>query len=109
MYNPAPNRGGLILYKWKGIQTEPPEGWRLGDKMIDFPNQGNPRANWKTNYGLLRAEMSMDEPIYDSFRDPVTGAQVPSPSGFLRAERYILETRDWRINVKTGEHMPPRR
>ena len=81
--------------------------------MLNLPNQGSPKANWTQNAGRLREEMGNGEPIFDSYRDPATGLQIPvgttptSGGRFLNAERKLLESRGWKYNPSTGAYHPP--
>jgi len=95
-------KGGLNLYKSNKPQTSSLSGWKEGDRMINFPDQGSPKANWEQNYGILRAEMRNGNPIFDSYRG-VNGEQIPS-GGFLGAERYTLENRGWIYDSTTGAY-----
>jgi RHS repeat-associated protein len=109
-------KGGLNLFRsgQEGLATRgAATGWKDGDRMFHLPNQGSPKANWKQNSGRLREEMGRGEPIFDSFRDPSTGLQIPSGltpgSGgrFLNAERKLLESRGWKYSPSTGAYHPP--
>jgi RHS repeat-associated protein len=99
-------RGGLNLYKWGQPQTAAPTGWRPGDRMLALPNRGDARQNWQQNSSAIRIEMRRGEPIFDSYRDPVTGLQITT-GGFLNAERILLESHGWRYNPATGAYHPP--
>jgi hypothetical protein len=99
-------QGGLNLYKWGSDTTSNAAGWRAGDFMLAMPDQGSPRLNWAQNAGRLREQMRQGKPIFDSYRDPVTGMQIPS-RGFLGAERNLLETRGWLYDPATGAYHPP--
>ncbi|RRQ46498.1 DUF6443 domain-containing protein [Chryseobacterium sp. SC28] len=100
----AAERGGLNLFKWGAEQTGKLE-WREGDYMLHLPNQGTPKLNWKANYGSLRREMGLGNPIYDSYRLP-NGNLIPT-GGFLNAERFTLQSRGWTYNPSVGAWMPP--
>lgn len=76
--------------------------------MLHLPNKGNYKANWRQNAGRLREQMRLGNPIYDTYRDPVTGKQIPT-AGFLGAERRLLESRGWKYNAATGAYHPPKR
>jgi hypothetical protein len=102
----AEQKGGLNLFKWKSPTTTIPAGWREGDFMLHLPDQGSPKANWHQNAGRLREQMGKGNPIFDSYRDPTTGMQIPT-TGFLAAERYLLESRGWTYNPLTGAYHPP--
>ena len=98
-------QGGLNLFKWGKNTTTTSTGWRTGDRMLHLPNKGTPKLNWKQNSGFLRQEMSKGKPIFDSWRYR-NGQQIPT-GGFLRAERYLLESRGWKFNPATGAYHPP--
>ena len=98
-------KGGLNLFKWGAKQTNKSAGWRTGDYMLNLPNRGTPKLNWKANYGALRREMSFGKPIYDSYSLP-NGNLIPT-GGFLNAERFILLSRGWIYNPKRGAWLPP--
>lgn len=100
------NQGGLNLFKWGQTTTTTSGGWRFGDRMLYLPNKGTPQLNWKQNAGYLRQEMSRGKPIFDSFVSP-TGQQIPT-GGFLRAERFLLESRGWQFNSKFRAYIPPK-
>ncbi len=99
-------RGGLTLFKWGKDTTTKPGGWKEGDFMLNLPDKGSAQANWAQNAGRLREQMRQGNPIYDSYRDVVTGKQIPT-EGFLRAERNLLESRGWQYNSSTGGYHPP--
>ncbi len=99
-------KGGLNLFKWGDKTSTTAKGWKEGDRFLHLPNKGSPKANWKQNSGRLRQEMNRNEPIFDSYRNPATGQQIPT-KGFLNAERQLLETRGWQYNPSTGAYHPP--
>ncbi|EPA97888.1 hypothetical protein PG5_16170 [Pseudomonas sp. G5(2012)] len=99
-------KGGLNLFKFGASSTSKTSNWKDGDFMLYLPNKGTPKANWSQNSGRLREQMAKGDPIYDSYRNPVTGERIPT-GGFLRAERSLLETRGWRYNPLTGAYYPP--
>ena len=100
------DKGGLNLFKWGKESTTKPDGWKDGDFMLNLPNKGSAKANWKQNSGYLREQMNKGSPIYDSYRDPKTGQQIPTGGG-LNAERNLLESRGWQYNSSTGAYHPP--
>jgi RHS repeat-associated protein len=75
----------------------------LPDRMQDM---GSPQLNWQQNAGMLRQEMSRGLPIRDVSVDPMTG-ELTSNTGFLRAERALLEGRGWRYNPQLTQWQPP--
>ncbi|WP_407932408.1 MULTISPECIES: hypothetical protein [unclassified Dysgonomonas] len=98
-------KGGLNLFKWGAEQTSEQTGWKTGDYMLHLPDQGTPKLNWKANYGSLRMEMKLGNPIYDSYRTP-KGSLIPT-RGFLNAERFTLQSRGWIYNSNRGAWLPP--
>jgi hypothetical protein len=100
------NKGGLNLFKRKDKTSTKATGWKEGDSFLRLPDNGGAKANWKRNSGHLREEMGKRRPIYDSYRDPATGKQIPT-GGFLNAERKLLESRGWKYNSSTGAYHPP--
>jgi len=70
-----------------------------------LPNLGNPQANWYQNSGVLRQEMAKGMPIRDASVD-VSG-QLINNTGFLRAERNLLQTHGWAYDPSTRLWMPP--
>lgn len=107
--------GGLNLYKWDHNTSTKVKDWKKGDHFLYLPKKGSPKANWKQNAGRLREAMKKGKPIYDSYRNPKTGAQIrtgqkPKSSGrFLNAERKLLESRGWKYNPQTGAYHPPKK
>jgi Bacterial TSP3 repeat len=71
-----------------------------------LPNRGSPKANWKQNSGVLRREMRKGKPIRDASVDPATGKWT-NHTGFLRAERNLLESQGWKYDRRTTLWMPP--
>ncbi len=57
--------------------------------------------------------MKKNEPIFDSYRNPKTGEQIPSgvtptdKGRFLNAERQLLESKGWQYDPLTGAYYPP--
>ena len=98
--------GGLNLFKFSSTTTtSTANGWRVGDRMLYLPNKGTPQLNWKQNSGYLRQEMGAGKPIFDSYRYQ-NGQQIPT-AGFLRVERYLLESRGWIYDFSIGAYRPP--
>ena len=71
-----------------------------------LPNQGSPRANWKQNSSVLRQEMRKGQPIRDS--SAKADGTLDKNTGFLRAERNLLENHGWRYDPSTRTWNPPR-
>jgi hypothetical protein len=100
------SEGGVNLFKWNSEQLGKQEGWQTGDRILYLPDQEIPKLNWFQNSSRLREEMRKGKPIYDSYIDPVTHEQIKT-TGFLNAERYLLESRGWRYDPSTGAYHPP--
>jgi hypothetical protein len=75
---------------------------RSGERsLLDrLPNQGNPKANWKQNSGVLRQEMGRRLPIRDASPGNIKGQ-------FLNAERNLLQDHGWKFDKKTNYWVPP--
>jgi hypothetical protein len=74
--------------------------------MLDrLPNLGSPKANWAQNSGVLRQEMARGLPIRDATVD--SAGRLINNTGFLRAERNLLETRGWSYDQATRMWYPP--
>jgi hypothetical protein len=80
---------------------------RAGEQTMlgRLPNRGSPPANWHQNSGVLRQEMSRGLPIRDASVDS-TGNLINN-TGFLRAERNLLQSRGWTYNPSTTMWHPP--
>ena len=70
-------------------------------------NQGNPKANWKQNSGVLRREMGKGRPIRDASVDPATGQLINYPGSFINAERGLLRDRGWSYDPTSRLWNPP--
>jgi RHS repeat-associated protein len=75
------------------------KGLGPGEKTLDLPNQGNPKDNWAQNSSRLREAMSNGKPIHD-----VSAGNPGSNTGFLRAERNLLQSHGWTLK---GEYWVP--
>ena len=71
-----------------------------------LPDRGSPGATWAQNDGVLRQEMSRGMPIRDASVNSLTGA-LETNTGFLRAERNLLDSRGWTYDPKTTMWYPP--
>jgi len=83
-----------------------PGALKSGESTLKLPDKGNPKANWKQNSGALRAEMGKGQPIRDASVNPKTGA-LRDNTGFLRAERELLQNKGWTYDPKTTKWYPP--
>jgi RHS repeat-associated protein len=70
-----------------------------GERKLDLPNQGNPKVNWAQNSSKLRQAMNEGRPIRD-----VSAGNPGSNTGFLRAERNLLQSHGWTLK---GEYWVP--
>ena len=97
----AAGSGNLVIGKVADLQA--PGALGPGERtLLDrlTPDLGSPQANWARNAGVLRDEMANGAPIRDASVNPVTGA-LQNDTGFLRAERYLLQDRGWAYDPKT--------
>jgi hypothetical protein len=74
--------------------------------VLNWLTKGAHKLNWKENSKLLRETMSKSHLIRDAAVDPITGARINN-TGFLRAERNLLEGRGWTYNPQTRHYHPP--
>ena len=74
--------------------------------MLDrLPNRGNPQANWRQNSGVLRNVMNRGLPIRDASVD--AAGNLVNNTGFLRAERSLLQSRGWVYDPHSTMWYPP--
>jgi hypothetical protein len=80
---------------------------RVGEQTLLhwLPDLGSVAANWKQNSGVLRQIMSLGRPIRDATVDAM--GRLINNTGFLRAERYLLESRGWKYDPATTMWYPP--
>ena len=97
-------KNDIVIGKVKDIA---PENLRDGEQpLLDrLPDRGNPQANWKQNTGVLRQEMRRGLPIRDATVD--RAGNLTNNTGFLRAERALLQDRGWTYDPKTTMWNPP--
>jgi RHS repeat-associated protein len=98
--------GGLTLFKFGDSTSTMAAGWSEGDYFLYLSNQGSYAANWAQNSSALRAAMAEGNPIFDSYIDAATGEQIPT-TGFLNAERQLLENHGWTYVPQAGAYYPP--
>ena len=94
----------LVIGKLKDLH---PSALKSGEFALDWLNKGSPKVNWQQNSTLLREVLSEGRPIRDASIDTVTGA-LRDNTGFLAAERNLLQNQGWNFNVKTGLWNPAR-
>ena len=75
----------------------------LVDDLIDL---GGPKANWAQNSSRLREVMARGKPIRDASAEPLENGMPARNTGFLRAERNVLENHGWTYH--DGYWYPPK-
>jgi len=70
-----------------------------------LPNQGSPKLNWQQNSSVLRTEMGKGLPLRDASVD--SAGNLINNTGFLRAERGLLQQHGWTYNPQTRLWSPP--
>ncbi|OGS22176.1 MAG: hypothetical protein A2252_04200 [Elusimicrobia bacterium RIFOXYA2_FULL_39_19] len=63
------------------------------ERLLELPNLHNPKLNWQQNSSRLRESMKTGLPIRDASVNPF--GQLRDNTGFLRAERNLLENHNW--------------
>jgi RHS repeat-associated protein len=71
------------------------KGLGPGERELDLPNLSDPKLNWAQNSSRLREVMAEGNPIRDASAEPLVGGRPGSNTGFLRAERNLLENHGW--------------
>jgi len=95
--------GGLVIGKLKDVGKA--DGWRIGDHTPNLPDRGSTKANWQQNSSELRAAESNGKPIRDVSSD--ANGNLRDNSGFLKAERNLLENRGRIYDSKTNSWIKP--
>lgn len=98
-------RGNVVIGKVSDLTK--PGAIKAGERTLlsELPDRGYPKANWKQNSGVLRHEMAKGIPIRDATIDSM-GMPIKN-NGFLRAERYLLDTHGWVYNTNSTMWHPP--
>jgi RHS repeat-associated protein len=99
----AGEEGGVVIGKMADLNGQ--GALRQGERQLDLPNLNNPKANWAQNSGKLREAMSEGKPIRDASGEPLAGGRPANNTGFLRAERNLLENHGW--SYRGGYWYPP--
>jgi len=99
----AEKEGGLVIGKLKDVGKA--DGWRTGDHTANLPDRGSTKANWQQNSSELRAAESNGKPIRDVSSD--ANGNLRDNSGFLKAERNLLENRGRIYDSKTNSWIKP--
>jgi len=94
--------GTLVIGKLKDLD---PATLKRGEFALEWLNKGSGKSNWQENSRLLRETISEGRPIRDASVDAVTGA-LRENTGFLRAERNLLENRGWTYNLQSRQWYP---
>ena len=76
-----------------------------GERTLILRNLGSFKANWYQNSSLLRQELSLGNPIRDASID--AAGKLIDNTGFLRAERNLLENHGWTYDAGTTQWFPP--
>lgn len=76
-----------------------------GERQLDLPNLNDPKLKWAQNSSRLREAMSEGKPIRDASAEPLAGGRPANNTGFLRAERNLLENHGW--SLRDGYWDPP--
>ena len=96
--------GTLVIGKLQDLSK--PDALRAGERVLNWANLTTEKQNWEQNSRLLREAMREGRPIRDASVNPMTGA-LSNNTGFLRAERNILDNRGWEYNSKDRYWHPP--
>src|SRR5262249_24782776 len=75
-----------------GKMADLENGLGPGERTLDLPNKGTPKANWVQNSSKLREAMSKGNPIRDA-----SAGKAGSNTGFLSAERELLQDHGWTL------------
>jgi RHS repeat-associated protein len=73
--------------------------------LSELSNLGSPKANWLQNSSKLREAMQAGSPIRDATVNE-SGALINN-TGFLRAERTLLQSRGWTYDAASTSWYPP--
>jgi RHS repeat-associated protein len=97
--------GRVVIGKVPDLKR--PGGIRAGERTLlsRLPDRGSPKANWKQNSSVLREEMRRGLPIRDASVGP--NGELIRHTGFLRAERELLRSQNWRYDQATRMWWPP--
>ena len=98
--------GRLVIGKVPDLQADGTLNPGERTLLDQLPKQPSPATNWSQNAGSLRYEMGLGHAIRDATVDPITGELVNN-TGFLRAERSLLEAHGWTFDPKTMLWSPP--
>ncbi len=98
-------KGRTVIGKMDDLNK--PGALKKGEKLLDLPDMGSPKANWKQNASKLRKTMREGKPIRDA--SVTNKGNLRSNTGFLRPERNLLENKGWKYNKRPRLWKPPRK
>ena len=98
-------KDGVVIGKMADLNK--PGALKPGERQLDLPDMGNPKDNWAQNSSRLREAMAEDKPIRDASAEPLVNGKPGNNSGFLRAERNLLENHGWKYDPGTQTWNPP--
>jgi len=81
------------------------KGLGPGERQLDLPNLNDPKLNWVQNSSRLREAMAEGKPIRDASAEPLVNGKPGNNTGFIRAERNLLENHGW--TLRGGYWNPP--
>ncbi len=94
---PVPDKSTVVIGKVADLNK--PGALQPGERKLDLPNQGSPKANWAQNSSKLREAMNEGNPIRDAAVNK--DGTLRDNTGFLRAERNELRNKGWTYDKKT--------
>jgi RHS repeat-associated protein len=94
---------GVVIGKMADLNKS--GAMRAGERQLDLPNLNDPKLNWVQNSSRLREAMAEGQPIRDASAEPLAGGRPANNTGFLRAERNLLENHGW--SYRGGYWYPP--
>jgi RHS repeat-associated protein len=89
----AGEEGGVVIGKMADLNN--PGALKPSERELDLPNLNDPKLNWAQNSSRLREAMSEGKPIRDASAEPFESGKPGNNTGFLRAERNLLENHGW--------------
>jgi RHS repeat-associated protein len=95
---------GVVIGKMPDLVE--PGALSPGERTLDLPDLQDPQANWVQNSSKLRKAIAEGRPIRDLTAQKYGGLKQFN-TGFLRAERNILENHGW--TYSNGYWYPPGR
>jgi RHS repeat-associated protein len=107
----ASEGGGVVLGRTFELGDE---ALGAGERKLNLPDLGDPKANWAQNSSRLREAMAEGKPIRDAHVDGAGNMIRDNPlqgggGAFLKAERNLLENHGWTYDPGTTSWNPPNR